>query len=79
MSTQTVGFCGDLSGGAPMCSLEQRVLNEVANSVERGSFVTRPTPHPNPQTNGAKARHVFRKNRETICEAGGLNLIYHHA
>jgi hypothetical protein len=66
-----------LAGRAPMRSFEQRVLNEMANSVERRRFVTRASPHPNPETDGAKARHVFRQNRETICEAGGLNLIYH--
>ena len=79
VSTQAVGFCGDLAGGAPMRSFEQCVLDEMANPVERGRFVTRAFPYPNPQTDGAKAGHVFRQNRETICEAGGLNLIYHHA
>lgn len=79
VSTQAVGFGGDLVGGAPMRSFEQRVFNEMANPVERRRFVARASAYPNPETNGAKARHMFRQNRETVCESSGLNLIYHHA
>jgi hypothetical protein len=61
-----------------MRPFEQRMLNEMANSVLCRRLVARASPHPNSKTDRPKPRHVFRQNCETICEAGVLNLIYHH-
>ena len=69
----------DLTRGTSMRAFEKSVLDEMADAVERGRFVTRTAPDPNPQTDGTKSGHVFCQNCETVCEAGGLNLIYHRA
>lgn len=62
-----------------MRTLEQRVLNKMANSVLRGRFVARASPDPNPKTHRPESRHVFRQNCQAIRETGGLNLIFHRA
>jgi hypothetical protein len=77
VAAKPVAFNCDIASGAVGCPFEDRVLDEVANSVEFGRLVPRSPSDPDTGRHRPQTRHVFGQDCDPIWEFCRLNLVYH--
>jgi|SRR6266851_702264 len=77
ISPESIRFNGDITRGSTLRTLENRMLNKVANPIELGSFVAGTAPNPNSGGYRTQSGHVLSQNDEAVGKSGRSNFVNH--
>ena len=71
-----VHFAGDVLGGAVAGALEEHVLDEVGDAVDRGVFIAGAGFDPDAHGDGAEVLHAFGEDGEPVGEDGTAEIAF---
>src|SRR5687767_10244389 len=77
VAPKPIRFNGNVTSCPALRPFENRMFDEMADSVQFRGFVTRTASHPNPRGHRPQTGHVLSQNRDAVREFRRTNFVNH--